>query len=65
MKDPQPIEIDQAQVEQLIEKAQQGTLNVAEQKRLVPLLKTPLRSSALAVSGDRLIKRVKFMTARM
>ena len=40
MKDPQPIEIDQAQVEQLIEKAQQGTLNVAEQKRLVPLLKT-------------------------
>jgi len=42
MKDPQPIEIDQAQVEQLIEKAQQGTLNVAEQKRLVPLLKTLL-----------------------
>ena len=40
MKDPQPIEIDQAQVEQLIEKAQQGTLDAAEQKRLVPLLKT-------------------------
>ena len=40
LKDPQPIEIDQAQVEQLIQKAEQGTLNVAEQKRLVPLLKT-------------------------
>ena len=40
MKDPQPIEIEQAEVEQLIEKAQQGTLDAAEQKRLVPLLKT-------------------------
>jgi len=40
VKDPQPIEIDQAQVEQLIEKAEQGTLDAAEQKRLVPLLKT-------------------------
>jgi len=40
MKDPQPIEIDQAQVEQLLEKAQRGTLNAAEQKQLVPLLKT-------------------------
>ena len=40
MKDPQPIEIEEAEVEQLIQKAQQGTLNAAEQKRLVPLLKT-------------------------
>jgi len=40
MKEPQPIEIEQAEVEQLIEKAQQGTLDAAEQKRLVPLLKT-------------------------
>ena len=40
MKDPQPIEMEQAEVEQLIEKAEQGTLDAAEQKRLVPLLKT-------------------------
>ena len=40
LKDPQPIEIEEAEVEQLIEKAQQGTLDAAEQKRLVPLLKT-------------------------
>ncbi len=40
MKEPQPIEIEEAEVEQLIEKAEQGTLNAAEQKRLVPLLKT-------------------------
>jgi hypothetical protein len=40
MKDPKPIEIEQAQVEQLIEKAEQGTLDAEEQKRLVPLLKT-------------------------
>ena len=40
MKDPQPIEIEAAQVEQLIEKAQQGTLDAAEQQRLVPLLRT-------------------------
>jgi hypothetical protein len=40
MKEPQPIDIEDAQVEQLIRKAQQGTLDSAEQKRLVPLLKT-------------------------
>ncbi len=40
MKDPQPIEIEEAEVGQLIQKAQQGTLNASEQKRLVPLLKT-------------------------
>jgi len=39
MKDPQPIEIDQAEVERLIQKAEQGTLDAAEQKRLVPLLR--------------------------
>ena len=42
MKDPAPIEIDDVQVEQLIRKAEQGTLDAAEQKRLVPLLKTLL-----------------------
>jgi len=42
MKDPQPIEIDETQVEQLIRKAQQGTLEATEQQRLVPLLKTLL-----------------------
>jgi hypothetical protein len=40
LKDPQPIEIEEAEVEQLIEKAQQGTLDAAEQRRLVPLLRT-------------------------
>ena len=40
MKQPQPIDIEDAQVEQLIRKAEQGTLDSAEQKRLVPLLKT-------------------------
>jgi hypothetical protein len=40
MKQPQPIEIEDTQVEQLIRKAQQGTLDGAEQKQLVPLLKT-------------------------
>ena len=40
MKDPQPIEIDDAEVEQLIHKAEQGALDAAEQQRLVALLKT-------------------------
>ncbi len=40
VKQPKPIEMEHAQVEQLIRKAQQGTLDAAEQKRLVPLLKT-------------------------
>jgi hypothetical protein len=40
MKDPQPIDIEEAQVEQLIRKAEQGALDAGEQKRLVPLLKT-------------------------
>ncbi len=42
MKDPRPIEIEQAQVEQLIRKAEQGRLDAAEQQRLVPLLRTLL-----------------------
>ena len=42
MKDPQPTEIDAAEVEQLMDKAQQGRLTAKEQKRLVPLLKTLL-----------------------
>lgn len=42
MKDPQPIEIDDVEVEQLIHKAEQGTLDAAEQQRLVPLLTTLL-----------------------
>ena len=40
MKDPQPIEIEEAYLEQLIHKAEQGTLDAAEQKQLVPLLRT-------------------------
>ena len=42
MKEPQPIEIEASEVEQLIRKAEQGTLDGAEQRRLVPLLKTLL-----------------------
>ena len=42
MKDPKPIELEDTEVEQLIRKAEQGSLDVAEQKRLVPLLKTLL-----------------------
>jgi hypothetical protein len=40
MKDPPPIEIEETAVEQLIQKAEQGALDAAEQKRLVPLLRT-------------------------
>ena len=40
MKNPQPIEIEEAEVEQLIQKAEHGSLDAAEQKRLVPLLRT-------------------------
>jgi len=40
MKEPRRIEIEVTEVEQLIEKAQQGSLDAAEQKRLVPLLRT-------------------------
>ena len=40
LKDPRPIEMEQAQLEQLIRKAEQGALDASEQKRLVPLLKT-------------------------
>ena len=40
MKDPQPVEIEQAEVERLIEQAQQGQLDAVAQKRIVPLLRT-------------------------
>jgi hypothetical protein len=40
MIDPAPIEIEETAVEQLIQKAEQGALDAAEQKRLVPLLRT-------------------------
>jgi hypothetical protein len=42
MKEPQPTEIDDTEVEQLMAKAQQGRLTAQEQKRLIPLLKTLL-----------------------
>ncbi len=42
MSDPQPIEIEEAEVERLIEQAQQGQLDAADQKRIVPLLRTLL-----------------------
>ena len=42
MKEPRPIEIEESEVEQLIHKAEQGCLDAAEQRRLVPLLKTLL-----------------------
>ncbi len=40
MKNPQPIQIEEAEVERLIEQAQQGSLDAAGQKRIVPLLRT-------------------------
>ena len=40
MKAPQPIEIEQAEVEQLIDQAQQGRLDAAAQKRVIALLRT-------------------------
>ena len=40
MKEPPRIELEDAELEQLIDKAEQGTLNAAEQQRLVPLLRT-------------------------
>ena len=40
MKDPQPIQIEDAQIERLIDQAQQGLLDAADQKRIVPLLQT-------------------------
>jgi hypothetical protein len=40
MKDPQPIEIEEAEVERLIQQAEQGRLDAADQKRIVPLLRT-------------------------
>jgi transposase len=42
MKTPQPIEIDELEVERLIEQAREGQLDAAAQKRLVPLLRTLL-----------------------
>ncbi len=42
MKKPEPIEIEETEVEQLIEKAAQGRLDGTDQKRLVPLLRTLL-----------------------
>jgi transposase len=42
MNTPDPIEIEETQVEQLIEQAQQGKLDAAAQKRIVPLLRTLL-----------------------
>ncbi len=40
MKAPQPIEIEEAEVERLIEQAQHGRLDAAGQKQIVPLLRT-------------------------
>ena len=40
MSEPKPIDIEAAEVERLIERARQGQLDVAEQQRIVPLLKT-------------------------
>lgn len=42
MKAPEPIEIEEAEVERLIEQAQQGKLDAAAQRRIVPLLRTLL-----------------------
>ena len=36
MKAPRPIDMESAEVEELIDKAEQGALDAGEQKRLVP-----------------------------
>ena len=59
LKAPQPIEIDDTEVEQLIDKAEQGTLNAAEQQRLVPLLKTLLWLEHTLVSTRISISKLK------
>jgi hypothetical protein len=40
MSDPQPIEIEEAEVERLIDQARQGQLDAAAQQRIVPFLRT-------------------------
>ena len=40
MSHPPPLEIEEAEVEQLIEQAQRGALDTPAQQRLVPLLRT-------------------------
>jgi hypothetical protein len=40
LKNPPPIEIEEAEVERLIDRAQQGMLDAAGQKRIVPLLQS-------------------------
>jgi hypothetical protein len=42
MKAPEPNEIEEGEVERLIEQARQGKLDAADQKRIVPLLRTLL-----------------------
>ena len=59
MKDPQPIEIEETEVEQLIEKAEQGALDAAEQKRLVPLLRTLIWIQRTLLSTRISLSRLK------
>jgi hypothetical protein len=40
LKNPPPIEIDEAEVERLLDQAQQGLLDATDQKQIVPLLRT-------------------------
>ena len=59
MKDPPPIEIEQREVEELIEKAQRGALDAAEQRRLVPLLWTLLWIERTLLSTRISLSRLK------
>jgi hypothetical protein len=59
MKDPKPIEIEEAEVEQLIGKAEQGSLSAAEQRRLVPLLKSLLWLQATLLSTRISLSKLK------
>jgi hypothetical protein len=62
MKAPDPIEIEEAEVERLIEQAQQGKLNAAAQKRIVPLLRTLLwLQRTLLETGISLAKLKKIL----
>lgn len=59
MKRPEPIEVDEAEVQRLIDKAEQGQLDGAEQRRLVPLLKTLLWLEHALVSTRISISKLK------
>ena len=58
-KQPQPAKVDKAEVQRLIELAEQGGLDATEQRRLVPLLKTLLWLEHTLVSTRISVAKLK------